>query len=155
MERLMSSRIVGLDHRQLFPGISTHQPFDASKASLHGCNQQAVKNSIRGPIRYSRDAMIVCEGDPTEYIFLVVSGVVRSCRIYQDGSRRIVAFHFPGEFFGWSDLIHSLSAEAATDTQVLFSNVALCLPFETAELQVICWPQQQKRFDAYKSIHCC
>jgi CRP/FNR family transcriptional regulator, nitrogen fixation regulation protein len=121
----MSNRVAGLDHRQLFRGTSKHQPFDFSKALLLGCNQQVVKNSIlalrRGPIRYCRDAMIVCEGDPTEYIFLVVSGVVRSCRAYQDGSRRIVAFHFPGELFGWSgDLMHSLSVEAATDTLVLF-----------------------------------
>ena len=124
MGRLMNSHVVALD-RQLFRGISKHQPFNFSEALLHGCNQQAVKNSIlalrRGPIRYYRDATIVCEGDPTEYIFLVVSGVVRSCRAYQDGGRRIVAFHFPGELFGWSgDLIHSLSEEAATDALVLF-----------------------------------
>ena len=120
----MNSRVVNLD-RQLFRGISKHQPFNFSKVLLHSCNQQDVKNGIlalrRGPIRYCRDATIVCEGDITEYIFLVVSGVVRSCRAYQDGSRRIVAFHFPGELFGWSgDLIHSLSEEAATDALVLF-----------------------------------
>ena len=84
-----------------------------------------LKNSIlalrRGPIRYNRDATIACEGNPTEYIFLVVRGVVRSCRTYKEGSRHIVAFHFPGELFGWSgDLVHSLSAEAATDALVLF-----------------------------------
>jgi CRP/FNR family nitrogen fixation transcriptional regulator len=124
MGRLMNSRVAGFD-RQLFRGISKHQPFNFSEALLHGCNQQDVKNGIlalrRGPIRYCRDATIACEGDPTEYIFLVVSGVVRSCRTYHDGSRRIVAFHFPGELFGWSGaLTHSLSAEAATDTLVLF-----------------------------------
>jgi CRP/FNR family nitrogen fixation transcriptional regulator len=124
MGRLMNSRVAGLD-RQLFQGISRHQPFNFSRVLLQGCDQQTVKNSIlalrRGPIRYNRDATIACEGDPTEYIFLVVSGVVRSCRTYQDGNRRIVAFHFPGELFGWSgDLIHPLSAEAATDTLVLF-----------------------------------
>jgi hypothetical protein len=33
----------------------------------------------------------------------------------------IVAFHFPRKLFGWSGgLIHTLSAEAATDTRVLF-----------------------------------
>ena len=122
--RLMNSRVVGLD-RQIFQGISRHQPFNLSKVLLQGCDQQTVKNSIlalrRGPIRYNRDATIACEGDPTEYIFLVVRGVVRSCRTYKEGSRRIVAFHFPGELFGWSgDLVHSLSAEAATDTLVLF-----------------------------------
>ena len=46
--------------------------------------------------------MIACEGDPTDYIYVVVSGVVRSCRTYRDGSRGIVAFHLPGELFGWS-----------------------------------------------------
>jgi CRP/FNR family transcriptional regulator, nitrogen fixation regulation protein len=75
----------------------------------------------RGPIRYRRDAMIACEGGPIDYIFLVSSGVVRSFRTYPDGGRRIVAFHFPGELFGWSgDLLHSLAAEATTDTLVLF-----------------------------------
>ena len=75
----------------------------------------------RGPIRYRRNAMIVCEGDPTDYMYLVVKGVVRSCRTYRDGSRGIVAFHFPGELSGWSnDPIHSLSPEAATETLVFF-----------------------------------
>lgn len=75
----------------------------------------------RGPIRYRRNAMIVCEGDPTDYILLIVKGVIRSCRTYRDGSRGIVAFHFPGELFGWSnDPIHALSAEAAAETLVLF-----------------------------------
>ena len=120
----MNSRVVSLDH-ELFRGTSKYRPFNFAKALLHGCDQQAVKNSIlalrRGPIRYCSDATIVCEGDPAEYVFLVVSGVVRSCRTYEDGSRHIVAFHFPGELFGWSgDLIHSLAVEAATDTLVLF-----------------------------------
>ena len=75
----------------------------------------------RGPIRYRRNAMIVCEGDPTDYILLIVKGVIRSCKTYRDGSRGIVAFHFPGELSGWSnDPIHSLSAEAAAETLVLF-----------------------------------
>ena len=56
----------------------------------------------RGPIRYRRNAMIVCEGDPTDYILLVVKGVIRSCKTYRDGSRGIVAFNLPGELFGWS-----------------------------------------------------
>ena len=77
MGRLMNSRVVGLD-RQLFRGIYKHQPFNFSEALLHSRNQQAVKNDIlalrRGPIRYCRDATIVCEGDTTEYIFLVVGG---------------------------------------------------------------------------------
>lgn len=65
--------------------------------------------------------MIACEGDPTDYMYVVVSGVVRSCRTHRDGSRGIVAFHLPGELFGWSgEPVHSLSLEAATDTLVFF-----------------------------------
>jgi CRP/FNR family nitrogen fixation transcriptional regulator len=111
--------------RQSFSGISEHRSFDVAKAPLHGCNQKIVRDSIlalrRGPVRYSRGAMIACEGDPTDYIYVVVSGVVRSCRTHRDGSRGIVAFYLPGELFGWSgEPTHSLSLEAATDALVLF-----------------------------------
>ena len=113
------------DRRQILRGILEHRSFDASKALLHGCDRQTVTDSIlafrRGPIRYSRGAMIACEGDPTDYMYVVVSGVVRSCRTHRDGSRGIVAFHLPGELFGWSgEPVHSLSLEAATDTLVFF-----------------------------------
>ena len=113
------------DDRYNFGGATGHRSFDFSKAPLHNCKQQTVMNSIlalrRGPIRYRRNAMIVCEGDTTDYILLVDKGVIRSCKTYRDGSRGIVAFHFPGELFGWSnDQIHSLSAEAAGDTLVFF-----------------------------------
>ena len=113
------------DRRQISQSISEHRSFDASKALLHGCDQQTVRDSIlalrRGPVRYGRGAMIACEGDLTGYIYVVVSGAVRSCKAYRDGSRGIVAFNLPGELFGWSgELQHSLSLEAATDTLVLF-----------------------------------
>ena len=113
------------DRRQILRGILEHRSFDASTALLHGCDRQTVTDSIlafrRGPIRYSRGAMIACEGDPTDYMYVVVSGVVRSCRTHRDGSRGIVAFHLSGELFGWNcELTHSLSLEAATDTLVFF-----------------------------------
>jgi CRP/FNR family nitrogen fixation transcriptional regulator len=75
----------------------------------------------RGPIRYSRDQTIVIEGDPTEDISLVISGVVRSFRSFQDGTRSIVAFYFPTEFFGLTNHpTHLLTAEAAADANILF-----------------------------------
>jgi CRP/FNR family transcriptional regulator, nitrogen fixation regulation protein len=74
----------------------------------------------RGPIRYPRDNVIVCEGDPTDYMFLVVSGTVRTCRTYQTGTRSIIAFYLPGELLGWTNTAkHSLSVEAATDAIVV------------------------------------
>jgi CRP/FNR family transcriptional regulator, nitrogen fixation regulation protein len=43
--------------------------------------------------------------------------VVRFC---ESGTRSVVAFYLPGDFFGWVDPKLSLTIEAATDTEVLF-----------------------------------
>src|SRR5262249_29565350 len=87
-------------------------------------DQRLVHRTIvalrRGPIRYHRDQVIVCEGDAADYIFLVVDGIVRSCRTFQNGARSIAGFYLTGELFGWTDLKHSLSAEAATNAMVLY-----------------------------------
>ena len=88
-------------------------------------DQKQTKRAIlamrRGPIRYRRNTTIVCEGEPADYVFLIVNGTVRSCRTFRNGTRCIVAFHVPGELFGWTDEPkHQLSAEAATDAMILF-----------------------------------
>jgi CRP/FNR family nitrogen fixation transcriptional regulator len=121
----MNRIVARIDHRKNSRSNSNLRSSNASPTLLRDCSQQTVKSGIlalrRGPIRYRRDAMIVSEGDRADYIFLVAKGVVRSCRTYHDGSRGIVAFHFPGELFGWSDgSIHLISAEAVTDTLILF-----------------------------------
>jgi CRP/FNR family transcriptional regulator, nitrogen fixation regulation protein len=78
-------------------------------------------NVLRGgPIRFRRNNVIACEGDAADYIFLVVSGVLRSCKTFQNGTRSVVAFYLPGDLLGWSDQNYSLSVEAATDAMVLF-----------------------------------
>jgi len=86
--------------------------------------QRSVQRSIislrRGPIRHRRDQVVVCEGDPADYIFLVVDGVVRSCRTFQSGTRNILGFYFPGELFGSTDQKHVLSVEAANDAMILY-----------------------------------
>jgi CRP/FNR family nitrogen fixation transcriptional regulator len=91
---------------------------------LQDDDQRLVQRTIialrRGPIRYHRDQVIVCEGDPADYIFLVVDGIVRSCRTFQSGARSIAGFYLPGELFGWTDLQHPLAVEAATNALVLY-----------------------------------
>jgi CRP/FNR family nitrogen fixation transcriptional regulator len=75
----------------------------------------------RGPIRYTRGQTIVVEGDASEYIYLVISGVVRSRKSFQDGTRSILAFYLPTEFFGLTDRpTHLLSVEAVADANILF-----------------------------------
>jgi CRP/FNR family nitrogen fixation transcriptional regulator len=87
-------------------------------------DQRLVHRTIcalrRGPIRYRRDQTIVCEGDSADYIFVVIEGIVRSCRTFKNGARSIAAFYLPGELFGWADLKYQLSAEAAANAMVLY-----------------------------------
>ena len=150
------------DRRQALRGVLEHRSFDASKALLHDCDQRTVKDSIlafrRGPIRHRHHAMIACEGDPTDYMYVVVSGVVRSCRAHRDGTRGIVAFTCPESFLDGAvdSYIHSRWKPQQIHS-CFFSNAALCLPppFETAKLQRICWPLQRMSFDASKTIHFC
>ena len=90
----------------------------------------------RGPIRFHRDNVIACEGEAADYLFLVVSGVVRQCKTFENGTRNIVAFYLPGDLFGWSDARHVLSVEAAADAMVLFIKRAGLLSIASKESQV-------------------
>jgi CRP/FNR family transcriptional regulator, nitrogen fixation regulation protein len=73
----------------------------------------------RGPIRFKRNHVIACEGESADYVFFVVSGVVRSCKTFQNGDRAVLAFYLPGDLFGWGDEIRPLSIEAASDAIVI------------------------------------
>src|SRR5262249_41372747 len=99
--------------------------------------KRAILSVRRGPIRYRRNSTIVCEGDPAEYIFMVVDGIVRRCKTFQNGARAIVAFHTPGELFGWTDeLKHTLSIEAATEALILFFKRSALLSVAAREQKV-------------------
>ena len=95
-------------------------PIDFLEALGDKTLQRTLSALARVPMRFYRDNLIAGEGDAAEHIFFVVRGVVRSCKIFKHGARNIVAFYLPGDLFGWTDLQHSLSIEAATDTEVLF-----------------------------------
>ncbi|MGB9328902.1 MAG: cyclic nucleotide-binding domain-containing protein, partial [Pseudolabrys sp.] len=77
----------------------------ANWPAIQGDDEKLVQRTLvalrRGPIRHHRDQVIVCEGDPAHYIFLVIEGIVRSCRTFQNGTRNILGFYLPGEVFGW------------------------------------------------------
>ena len=86
-------------------------------------SEQTLKRALsalqRGPIRFRRNHVIACEGDAADYIFLVVSGVIRSCKTFQNGERAVVAFYLPGDLFGWDNETRPLSIEAASDAIVM------------------------------------
>ena len=71
-------------------------------------------------ISYPRNVEIFGEGEPAEYLYKVVSGSVRSCKILDDGRRQVTGFHMVGEVFGLEpDDEHQFSAEAVNDAVVL------------------------------------
>ena len=94
----------------------------------------SVDNEVEITIR--RDQVVVCEGDPADYIFLVVDGVVRSCRTFQSGTRNILGFYFPGELFGSTDQKHVLSVEAASDAMILYLKCSALLSIAARDSRV-------------------
>ncbi len=68
---------------------------------------------------YTKDEEIYGDGEPSEYVYQVISGSVRTYKLLNDGRRQIGAFHLPGDVFGLeSKPVHRLTAEAITDTTV-------------------------------------
>jgi CRP/FNR family nitrogen fixation transcriptional regulator len=68
---------------------------------------------------YKKDEEIYGENEPSDYVYQVVRGSVRSYKLLFDGRRQIGAFYLPGDVFGLeSGPVHRLSAEAVVDTTV-------------------------------------
>jgi CRP/FNR family nitrogen fixation transcriptional regulator len=68
---------------------------------------------------YKKEEEIYGEDEPSEYVYQVVSGAVRSYKLLSDGRRQIGAFYLPGDVFGLeSGPVHRLTAEAIVDTTV-------------------------------------
>jgi CRP/FNR family nitrogen fixation transcriptional regulator len=72
------------------------------------------------PVSFSRNEVIYSENRPADYVYKVISGSVRICKVLNDGRRRIEAFYLPGDVFGIEmDDEHHFSAEAITDSTIL------------------------------------
>jgi CRP/FNR family nitrogen fixation transcriptional regulator len=70
-------------------------------------------------VAFARNAHFYGEGEASNYLYKIVSGVARSCRVAADGRRQIVAFYVPGDLFGFeAGDAHTLSAEAVADARV-------------------------------------
>ncbi|WP_018185414.1 helix-turn-helix domain-containing protein [Kaistia granuli] len=70
-------------------------------------------------LHYERGTEIVGEEDPADYIYQVIEGTVRTCKLLCDGRRQIGAFVMPGGYFGMEARgTHCFAAEAITDVTV-------------------------------------
>jgi CRP/FNR family nitrogen fixation transcriptional regulator len=71
------------------------------------------------PMTYGPNEEIYGEDEPAEFVYKVVSGAVRTCKILSDGRRQIGAFYLPGDIFGLEvGKEHQFSAEAIGKTVV-------------------------------------
>ncbi|SEP72393.1 transcriptional regulator, Crp/Fnr family [Faunimonas pinastri] len=71
-------------------------------------------------MHYERNSEIFGENEAADYIYVVVSGAVRSCTLLRDGRRHIAGFHLPGDIFGLEmGGEHRFSAEAIGDSTIL------------------------------------
>jgi CRP-like cAMP-binding protein len=72
------------------------------------------------PMTFARNAEIYGENEPADYVYKVVSGAVRTHKIFDDGRRQIGGFYFPGDAFGLElGAEHQFSAEAIDKCVIL------------------------------------
>ncbi|MBC7580285.1 helix-turn-helix domain-containing protein [Tardiphaga sp.] len=69
--------------------------------------------------RYQKEEEIFGEDEPTDYVYQVVHGAVRTYKLLSDGRRQIGSFHLPGDIFGLEyGSHHRVTAEAICATEV-------------------------------------
>lgn len=75
---------------------------------------------VRGVrMTYARGEEVYGEAEPADFLYRVVSGVVRTHKVLNDGRRQIADFYLPGEIFGLeTGEEHALTAEAVGEVVV-------------------------------------
>jgi len=80
----------------------------------------AVLDQIGNQRRFKRNREIYSEGETANCWFQVISGAVRTTKIFEDGRRHIGQFYFEGDFFGFDKSDERIfSAEAVCDSVVM------------------------------------
>jgi CRP-like cAMP-binding protein len=71
-------------------------------------------------LSFARGKTIVHDGDPSLYVFKVVTGALRAVRLLPDGRRCIIGFRLPGDFFGFTDkALATDSIEVLSDAKIV------------------------------------
>lgn len=91
---------------------------------------------------YDRNAEIYGEDEAAEYVFVMLTGTVRICKLLGDGRRQIEAFCLPGDVFGWEATgNHRFSAEAVGECKVvrIKRSILFARAADDAELSHALW----------------
>jgi len=102
---------------------SSRQPAGRFTRPVPSVNRHTASNSIElmgAPMPFTRNTEIYGENEPSEYLYKVISGTVRTYKVLNDGRRQIGAFYLPGDIFGLEvGDAHTFSAEAIIDSKIL------------------------------------
>ncbi len=110
------------------------------KSQVRRRRRQSASPPSRSPIDrmgsstfFSRGERVFSNGQASRHIYQVEFGCIRTFTNLNDGRRLILAFYFPGDYFGLEmRKKHRVSAEATTSSSVrLFGMKALALRTET------------------------
>src|SRR4051794_26321065 len=94
---------------------------------------------IGSPFTYSREEEIYGEGEEADFVYKIVSGAVRTCKLIGDGRRQINGFYLPGDLFGFERAdMHRLTAEAIMDTKVITFRRRQLERLATSNVDVAC-----------------
>ena len=95
--------------------IETHTPRPAPISAVAG-----PIGLMGAPMPFGRNEEIYGENEPSEYLYKVLVGTVRTYKVLNDGRRQIGAFYLPGDVFGLEvGNVHSFSAEAIVECKVM------------------------------------
>ena len=72
------------------------------------------------PLAFKRNEEIYGDGEPSDFLYKVTAGTVRTYKVLDDGRRQIGSFYIEGDVFGLENgETHGFSAEAVTECRVL------------------------------------
>ena len=87
----------------LISAIPFHEPSGAKITQLLSEREQNLLARIAVTVRFRTGELIYSAGDPARFVYAISAGAVRAYRVLPDGKRAVVAFLFPGDFFGLAE----------------------------------------------------
>jgi len=103
---------------------------------------------------FARNSEIYGEGEPADYVYMLVSGAVRTTKVLDDGRRQVGAFYLPGDIFGLeAGEEHPFCAEAITASTVVVvkRSVLVALAGRDAEAARQLWALTARELDLVRA----
>ncbi|OYX12680.1 MAG: transcriptional regulator [Rhizobiales bacterium 32-66-8] len=107
-----AATLVCHSHGKPTPAAQWNDGFDLSKSA-------ETVIALSSIIQFPRNAEVFGEDEPADYVYVVLSGVVRICKLLGDGRRQIETFCLAGDAFGWETGDRNrFSAEAVSECRL-------------------------------------